>query len=301
MESRRKSSRYKRRAESDVDARASKQSNKFSRLMVDTVSMLKLEDGDYQIRIGFPTWKDPEHWGYDVYYNRGMGADGDRYLSRSRHKKDGRDPVLDHVNALKADGNRKLARKRDVSERVFYWVLNRKAENLGWQVLDVPQNVDREISALCKDKSTGETLWLDDPDDGYDLHFRREQKNTPDGSFPIIAGLNIARRSSPLSDDPGRQEELESWLEAHPLPDCLQFATIEELDAVVAATPAVLTKRVQDEDTNPAPQTRSRAQRQEPNYDDQRRDPEPAARPVDDADADLDGPAPTGLQPRARR
>ena len=294
---------YKKRDASKLQERANKTTSAFATLMKDPVKMLKLENGDYHVRVCPPTWDDAEHYGYDVAYNRNFGPDKDRYISRSflGHSDDA---ARDYINELKADGHKSEAKDKGVSDRVFYYVIDRKNEGAGPLVLDVPQGVDAELAKACKDRRSGASLDIDCPDDGFDVFFTREKNQK---GFPVIVRFALDR-PSPMFDDEARQDEVLDWLVEHPLPDYLNVPENEELERLVAAMKAANpSKRAEDDDTTPPPRTRSRAQRPEPEPEQDRpatRSSRPEPEPeIDDDDADLDEPAPQtgGLRKRSRR
>ena len=284
---------YKRRDKSAIEARAQKTSSRFAALVTGPIKLMKMEERDYCVRILPATWKDPEHFGYDVAYNRNIGPDKDRYISRSFHGHDD-DPIRDYINELKAEGRKKDVKEHDLSERVFYYAIDRDNEGAGVQLMDFPQTADKELAKVCKDRRTGATLYIDDPEEGRDVYFTREKNK---GGFLENVRFEVTKDACPIFDDQRKYEAVEELVCENPIPDVLNILPAEDLqrlvDAMKMANP---TTRAEDDDKTPPPRTRSRARRPEP-------EPEPEQEPIDDEDADLDEPAPKagGLRKGRRR
>jgi len=113
-------------------------------------------------------------------------------------------------------------------------VLDRENEEDGPIVWGMPQTVDKEIARRATGKGTNEVLPIDDPEDGYDVDFAREGT----GFKTKYVGIEIARRSSPLHDDP---EVVEAWLDyvvENPLPDLLVVHDYDYINKVFAGSVA---------------------------------------------------------------
>ena len=210
---------YKPRSAADTRARADKGANDYDKILKDTVKMWKPNDKDNRIRILPPTWKDPEHFGYDVYVHYGVGPDRQSYLCRFKMLGEA-DPINEErekarkeLDADDAD-DQAYIKQLDAKRRVVVYLIDRDNEKEGVQAWAMPWTVDRDIVKVSVDKSTGEVLPIDHPEDGYDVEFEKKGQ----GARTEYLGVAIARRSSAL----GKDEWLEYAVE-NPIPDQLQF------------------------------------------------------------------------------
>jgi len=209
---------YKERTREQVKRRAEQRTGSFDSYLSDVASLFKVKsDTDYRIRIFPPTWEEADHYGIDVFVHYGIGADKNSYLCPNHHG-DGGCPICAERSRVDALGNdEEYVRELAPTKRVLVWLVDRDNEQDGPIVWGMPQTVDKEISRRSIDKHTNEVLWIDNPDNGYDVEFAREGQ----GWKTKYVGIDIARKSSPLHDDP---DILDEWLEFvanNPLPDLL--------------------------------------------------------------------------------
>lgn len=185
----------------------------FDRLVKDGIKVWKPKDGINSIRILPATWPNPEHYGFDLYVHYGVGPDRASYLDL--HKMlDKPDPISEeHAEALR-DGDDKYAKEIEAKRRCGVYLVDRDDEKEGVQFWAMPWTIDADLNKLAVDKRTGETLNIDDPEDGYDVEFEKSGKdrNTK------YEAVKIARRSSPL----GSRKWLD-WAIDNPLPDQLVY------------------------------------------------------------------------------
>lgn len=186
-------------------------------MMLDNIKMWKPNDRDNRIRILPPTWPDAKHFGFDVYVHYGIGPDRQSYLCLNKMK--GKpDPITEEYAVLRRDARNeeeeKEAKELQARARVLVYLIDRDHEKEGVQAWFMPQGLDKDIVMVSRDKSTGEVLNLDDPEDGFDVMF--EKNGT--GMKTKYEGVSVARRSSTL----GKSEWLD-FAEKHPLPDQLQY------------------------------------------------------------------------------
>lgn len=223
----RSSSRYtyeRNRTREDVDRRASMGSNEFDRFLDERIKMWKPRDGDNRIRILPPTWANPGHYGFDIFVHYGVGPDRGSYLDLFKMKDGGRDPITEEMAALRRSGraDEQDIKRMDSKRRVLVYLIDRDAESEGLQAWAMPWTVDRDISVVSVDKSTSDILYIDDPEEGYDVEFRKDGKN----ELTKYVGVSIARRASQL--DPKNR----GWLDeavSRPLPDQLKFYSYEDI------------------------------------------------------------------------
>jgi hypothetical protein len=203
---------YRERSSESVAKRA-QGGGDFDKILKDGIKMWKPNDGDNNIRILPPTWKDAEHFGLDLYVNYGIGADKATYLSLSKMKGED-DPIEEERRKAQQDGDEEYAKELAPKKRVLVWLIDRDHERDGVQAWAMPQGLDRDIVKVSVDKKSGEVLQIDHPEDGYDVSF--EKNGT--GMKTKYEAASIARRSSPLGKD--------AWLQFaidNPLPDQLNY------------------------------------------------------------------------------
>lgn len=210
---------YQTRSPESVRERSTKGANDFDKITIDGIKSFKPADGDNCIRILPPTWKNPEHFGYDIYVHYGVGPDRQSYLCLQKMK-DEADPIFEEYEIAKRDareGNKDdeaYVKDLQAKKRVGVWLIDRNNEKEGVQFWAMPWTIDRDIVKVSIDKKTGEVLPIDHPDDGYDVEFDKSGK----GARTEYGGVAISRRSSPLGND--------KWLDYamdHPIPDILQY------------------------------------------------------------------------------
>lgn len=246
--------RYERRDDSKTKERANRGGTDYDRFLKDGLKMFKPNDGDNRIRIMPPTWgpktkskvdEKPDHYGYDIYVHYGVGADRQSYLCLAKHL--GKpDPIAEAREEVKRELNEnegdkeleQMVKDLEAKRRVLVFLVDRDNEKEGVQAWAMPWTLDRDIVQVMQDKSTGEVLPIDDPEEGYDVEFTKKgSKNRTE-----YTGVAIARRSSPL----GRKGE--EWMEFcvdHPLPDQLVFF---DYDHIAKAFGGKATKRRDDDD-----------------------------------------------------
>lgn len=205
---------YTRRGQEAVKKRAEQSGGDFDRYLKDGLKAFKTNDGNNFIRFLPPTWKDPQHYGHDIFVHYSVGADNQTYVCPDKMK-DEPCPVCEELHRAKKDDkddkDEKYIKSLEPKKRVLVYLINRDQEREGVMVWSMPWTLDRDICKVSQvDRKTGETLFIDDPDKGYDVEF--ERKGSKDRTEYI--GVAIARRESPLGND--------KWLQFavdNPLPD----------------------------------------------------------------------------------
>ena len=235
--------------------------NDFDKIVKENVKQWTPRKGDNRVRILPPTWPDPKHYGFDIFVHYGVGADRASYLDLDKML--GKpDPITEEVIELRrnpGDMTDEEIKAMDSKRRVGVWLIDRDEEDEGVQFWAMPWTIDRDISVVSVDKATGEVLNIDDPEDGYDVEFRKdgEKRNTK------YTGVSIARRSSRLGKD--------AWLKFaidNPIPDQLQYFTYEEIAKTFGGGGA---HRERDRDTEDERSSRGNARGRDDREDSDRR------------------------------
>ena len=213
---------YQTRDAGDARKRSSQGANDYDKILVDSVKMWKPNDGDNRIRILPPTWEGAKHFGLDIYVHYGVGPDRQSYLCLEKMKGEA-DPIAEERAIARRDEDEKYAKELEAKRRVLVYLIDRDHEKEGVQAWAMPWTVDRDIVKVSVDKSNGEVLPIDHPEDGYDVEF--EKKGSKDRTEYL--GVAIARRSSPL----GKDEWLDYAID-NPLPDQLNYFDYDHIAKV---------------------------------------------------------------------
>jgi hypothetical protein len=205
---------YQQRSAEDTKRRADKGGKDFDRILKDHIKMWKPADGDNRIRILPPTWDKADHFGFDVYLHYGVGPDQQTYLDLHKMK-DQADPITEEYDiARRAEEDEEYVKKLESKKRVLVYIIDRDNEKEGVQAWSMPWTFDRDLVKVSVDRSNGEVLPIDHPEDGYDIEFEKKGK----GARTEYLGVSVARRSTPL----GKAEWLDFAMD-NPLPDQLQY------------------------------------------------------------------------------
>ncbi len=237
---------YQRRSAEDTRQRASKGANDFDRILQDGIKSWKPNDGDNRIRILPPTWKDAKHFGLDIYVHYGVGPDRQSYLCLNKMEQDEQCPICEEREVARRDEDEEYAKKLEAKRRVLVYIIDRDHEKEGVQAWAMPWTLDRDIVKVCQDKSSGEILEIDHPEEGYDVTF--EKKGAKDRTEYL--GVSIARRSSPL----GRDEWLDYAVD-NPLDKQLHYFDSAHIANVFNGGGAPRSKRDEPEDSREVPRS----------------------------------------------
>ncbi len=277
---------YKKRSKDSYKKRADQQNGQFDSAYKPNLSTWTPKAGDHRVRFLPPTWEDAEHYGIDVWLHSSIGANDDTYVCLAKHGK-GKCPICEEEARARRQGDTKYADNIKPYRRVLAWVIVRDKEDDGPVLWPMPWTVDRDITLQCLDKTTGEVLAVDDPEDGYDVDFTRDGS----GMKTKYVGIGIARRSSPLAEYEDTEDE---WLDAvteSPLPDCLNFYEYDYIKEVLLGGTS-------EEAEEEAPPPRRSSRRSEPEEEEEEESPPPRRRraaAIDDEEESIDDP------PRRRR
>jgi hypothetical protein len=181
--------------------------------------MWKPGDGENCIRILPATWDDAEHFGLDIFVHYNVGPESSAFLDLKRMKGEP-DPISEAYDAATAEGDDEYAKELRSVKRVLVYLINRDKPKEGVQMWAMPWTVDKDIATQSTDSRTRELLYVDDPDDGYDLYITREGTGAR-----TKYTVKIARNPSPVELDNTAMDILEN----HPLPNCLIFHTYDHI------------------------------------------------------------------------
>lgn len=220
---------YKPRSAEEIRQRASRQIGSRDSFFDQKVEFFTPKPGDNVVRIFPPTWEGAGHYGIDLFVHYSIGADESAYLCRDKMKGE-KCPLCEERVRASAAGEEELADELKPRMRVAVWVIDRSQEGRGPLVWNMPAGLDKDICNLAQDKQTKETYFIDNPEEGYDVSFTREGKD----QRTKYTGIQIARRASPLSDDPDTTEKWMEFVAARALPGLLVYREYDEIKAAFA-------------------------------------------------------------------
>jgi len=203
-----------------IDRRAKQGSGNYDTFTLDKYPTYTAKEGDHSIRVLPPLCESLEHYAMHVWLHSSVGADNQTYLCL----KEGLNqpcPLCEERRRLEREG----ASKDEIAQfkpykRAMMWIINRKKPDLGPLLWACPWTLERDLAGLAVDKQTGDILCIDHWDAGYDITFSREGSTQTNTKYGSIA---VARRSTPLSDDPAQQDAWLEFVQNNPLPDTLNF------------------------------------------------------------------------------
>lgn len=219
---------YKEREASQVKARATGKSI-YSKVFKPAVKVWKASEGNHSIRFLPPTWANPEHYGLDIYMHRFVGPQQATVLCPNRMFSKPC-PICEAADAAEKEGETNDAKALRASRQVGTYILDRdKKGRPEVELWLMPWTVDQDIAAICYSNKTGEVVYLDHPELGYDVNFVREgtRLNTR------YRGFTVDRKSSPISDDRDEFDEILDFITEHAIPDMLICQKYEELEALI--------------------------------------------------------------------
>lgn len=180
-----------------------------------------------------PPGKDWRHYGFQVYAHYDIGPDKSSYLCLAKMKGEAC-PICDERTAASGAGHDDLAKVLRFGERVPMFVIDRANPKDGPMLWNVSGGMDKDVSKLCIDPSTGEILLVDHPDEGYDLSFTR----TGTGLKTKYSGFQFSRRAGPLSDDPKQADDWLKYIVEHPIDEMLVFHEADYIAKILDGQPA---------------------------------------------------------------
>ncbi len=223
---------YKKRDKKAVEKRAHQSGGLFDSILKSDFTSFNPKEGNYCLRILPPTWPDAEHYGLDVFVHYGVGSDNQSYVCLDKMLGE-TCPVCEERRKAEAEGDVDYAKMLTATKRVLVWVIDRANEDSGPLLWSMPWTVDRDFSNLSIDKKTGEVFAIDDPEEGFDVDFTRQGK----GLKTKYIGSQIARRESPLNDDPEIMDEWLAFIQDNPLTDTIQYFDYDHIAAVAKGRP----------------------------------------------------------------
>jgi hypothetical protein len=155
---------YRVRSTEQWDKRANQSGSDFEGWLKEEYRTYTPIKGENHVRIlpPSPAWVDASHYGIDVSVHYGVGPDRASVICLFKMK--GTPCPICEVRA-RAERARDEDQVRELrpAKRVLAFIVNRKDENQGVLAWGMPYTLDREISKVSKDRSTGTYYVIDHP------------------------------------------------------------------------------------------------------------------------------------------
>jgi hypothetical protein len=222
------------RKQSDMEKHASRRTTRYDSLFKEEYREWRAKGGSNTIRILPATWKNHKHYGWEFWAHTFVGADKGSYPCL-RKMLDKRCPVCEaHKMAVK-DGDEDQIRQLSPKNMFAYWIIDREADKAYQdkpQILAISGIRDKEIMGLTQDRKKRSFIYIEHPEEGYDLSFNREGQ----GLGTKYISYQFDRDPSPISQDADTQAEILDFIALNPIPECLQYYDAEYLDGVMFGT-----------------------------------------------------------------
>lgn len=210
---------YRPRTADEIKKRATQTGGGRDTFIDGNVKLFNAKSGDFKVRICPPTWDDAEHFGLEVWVHYGIGPDNAGYLCPQKMKGEAC-PLCEARMEAEKDGDVELVKALRPTKRVLIYLVDRAQEGDGPKAWASPwSNFDKEVCAQAFDADTGEVVPLDNPDEGYDVHFSVEGI----GEKKQYVGVKIARKASPIADDDDAAMAWLQFITENPLPNVLIY------------------------------------------------------------------------------
>lgn len=273
-------SRYRPPAADHVKRQGERRGGKFDSIFKGNVDTFTPKEGDNTLRILPAGWEGADDYAYQVWIHWGVGADESAYLCLRKMKGE-TCPICQEVAKMKADGEADDAKRLDCKERFICWVLDRSERDESPALYSMPAQVYKDLNALCYSSKTGKAIFVDNPDDGYDVIIRRTGTKLNTKYLP-----QVEREATAVTDDADKYKELEDWVQDNQVPECLQFFDADYLERALSGQ---IDRNVENDDDD-KPKRRGRED------DDEEEDDRPIRRGKgkaidDDEDDEDDRPA----------
>jgi hypothetical protein len=225
---------YKPRSQEDAKRRQEQQTGSKEGFLVDGITLFQSRDKENKIRVLPPTWDNPKHYGYDVWVHYKVGSDKSAYICTNS---DGKNdcPLCAAKLKFQAEGKKKEADELRARKRVLTWVIDRMSDDKTPKLWTMPWTVDRDIMTNAVDEDNGNILFIDDPDQGYDVIFHKRGTGTNTEYYSV----RISRNQSPIFANQKEMEVALDFIAKHPIPkvlvhyDAMHIAAV--YDAKIAA------------------------------------------------------------------
>ena len=213
---------YQARTAEQIEKRLNRTGSGFQGFLHDDYKTFRPAVGDNSIRFLPPTWDNAEHWGYEIHVHYGVGPNRASVLCLSKMFGK-RCPICEEQAAAKKAGDEERAGELAPRLQVVSWIVNMKDTAAGPLLWAIGFRMDSDFIKLTRDPEDGSVQQLDNPEEGFNVHFKREGTTQTSTRY---SGFMASRKPSSIE---------EAWLEyavAHPVPTTLVHRTYDEVKAL---------------------------------------------------------------------
>lgn len=223
-----------------VMRRAQSAGKSFDTFIDNNVPTFKPKEGENCVRI-LPA--EQADWDLQVHIHYNVGPDNATYLCLAKMKNE--DCPVCTARAEATDEEEKSAMR--ISERRLVWVVDRDNEKAGPLIWSMPASLYKDICGRQIDKKSGEIIYLDDPEDGYDIVFNREGQQLR----TKYTGVEISREATPLNDNAKTQDRWLEYIAANPLPSMLTYYDADYIERILMGRSRVVDPADEDVELRP--------------------------------------------------
>lgn len=250
---------------SEALEKATQKGGDYDSYMSGVVKFVKVDEGEHTFRVMPRTWDAKQfgpYWYVEGWIHRDIGPDKGSYLCPLKMNGDAC-PLCEAIAELDSESDKEYIDKIRAKIQYFAYIIDRSAPKDGVKAWRFGVKLRRNLTMRCQDKKTKEWLQISDPDEGYDISFRR----TGQGLGTEYVGEEVDRDSSPLSEKATQQEAWMQFVIDNPLPEQFVFQEYEYLEKVFRGKGGTKQDRADDaadRAASGATRGRGRAQTQEP-------------------------------------
>jgi gp32 DNA binding protein like len=234
------------REAAQVRARATRRGGRFDSPYKDGVTIWRPKQGDSLVRILPQSWEsepDQRHYAYRVWQHRFVGPDRSNYICL--RKQWGKlCAICDAAQEARDSGDEEQYGQLAAKEMWVCYILDRQESPETPVLWEMSMTQDKTLAAQCSSEMTGETIYPDHPDVGYDLTIRRE------GAMLMTRYTFVfSRGDSPIFADHDKQVEVLNCIWDNPIPDLLVEFDNDYLQRMISGTAPEQDEELDDTDT----------------------------------------------------
>lgn len=271
---------YKKTDPKKIHERANQSGGQFDGILKSGVDSWRPAEGDNTIRILPATWEPHDHYGFDVWAHERVGVDKGTYPCLAKMKKK-RCPICEMVAECQEAGEDEDAKAMMAKRKVVCYIIDRDDDKPIPKIYVMSWTMDRDITALCENKKTGKVLYIDHPDDGYDVSFKRKGTNLN----TRYIGVSIDREASAISESTKTQDSIMEFLQENPVPSVIKYYDEKYLEQIIQGKGKDKDEELdedEDGDEDEAPRSKKTKTKRRPSDEDESEDDDPPF----DADAE---------------
>ena len=224
---------YKRRDASSVAKRKTQTGSSREGYLKQDIPVWSPKKGQNRVRILPPTWKGADHYGLDIWVHYGVGMDNNTFVCLAKNKDlidDEPCPCCEARQRFQSEGNDEFADILQPRKRVLCYIVDRVEEEKGVQLWPMAYTVDRDIALQSNDDETNEVLFVDDPENGWDIQFTRDGE----GQTTKYNAIKLFGKSGkPISRNQDTQDEILEFIQENPLPDQIIIVEASHMEEVL--------------------------------------------------------------------